>query len=148
MNRKSVKKKISTQSRPARRRTNLDMLRRCGEQLDRSSWIFRMTGKQSPKWRCWRRKWTKKSIILFISFIIPSATKELRRITSFRVVPWKNTGGPVTKMLYAVSDTQSCFNAPIIRKVFKRSIFVRKLEIEDVGPTRQSYCEDRLAFHP
>jgi hypothetical protein len=79
---------------------------------------------------------------LFISFIIPSATKELRRITSFRVVPWKNTGGPVTTMLYAVSDTQSCFNAPIIRKVFKRSIFARKREIEDVGPTRQSYCED------
>ena len=36
-------------------------------------------------------------------------------------------------MLYAVSDSQNCFNAPIIRKVFKRSIFARKGEIETFG---------------
>jgi hypothetical protein len=76
---------------------------------------------------------------LFISFIIPSATKELRRITSFRVVPWKNTGGPVTMTLYAASDIQSCFNAPIIRKVFKRSIFARKREIETFGQQDEGY---------
>src|SRR4029453_15606659 len=57
-------KKIKYSTRPARPPTNSSMRRRCGEQLDRSLWIFRMTGKQRPKWRCSRRKWTKKSIIL------------------------------------------------------------------------------------
>ena len=97
---------------------------------------------RTTRWRCSQRKRTKKSTILFVSFIIPGATKELRGITSFRAVPWKNTGSPVTMMLHAASDIRNCFNAPIIQKVFKRSIFARKREIEDVGRLDKGYRED------